>query len=667
MSELNFPKNPAVGQEYTFNSLLYMFDGVKWVTKGTGYNPVQDLYKMYASDAGASLVGVHGYDNVQAAVEHLNSVDGNLQAQINTKINADFVSRFDREALRRSYADAGYNLVIGSFESGGTLVNANDVLLQESTGKAFSGPSGTVTAGTNPASGGFVDRSDEGKGGMTYSKLRTFTGHATSVYVVGKANIFDGGFGWFDVAPTDTASSDNGGTIIIDASGRRWKRRFSGEINLLWFAAGDGVTNDYQALVNAHNSLPATGGVIYAPGGHEYLINGNFVSTKPYFTLRGDGGALIAGDKGCTTFIKPATVNGNLIEIRGVQSTAEGFAIKGVSGNTGDGIQILAGRCTLRRISANGCGRDGIRIGSDDAGYNCNVWAAYDIKAKGNGRYGLNLDDNAVASPGQANANGGTLHGADLQNNVSHGLNIGNSQLNTLIGVVLQTNSGRGAYFSPLARYNTYIGGDSESNGGDEIHLAAGSTGNTILGGVVTGSVTDLGTGNSILGIGGSANFGGLKLRNRNSSVPTVLDWYEEVDWSSSAALSFGAPGDLAVRYSTKFCTAQRVGNEIHAKFVIATSSFTHSTASGTLRISGLPWPPSNNPNAFFAGALQYQGITDAARTCITARVNPNAREIQFVASGSGENILIMTASHVPSGGIVFLCGEVRYIANPLT
>lgn len=64
-----------------------------------------------------------------------------------------------REALRRSYADAGYNLVAGSFEVGGTLVNANDVLLQERTGKAFSGPAGTVNAGTDPTSGGFVDRS----------------------------------------------------------------------------------------------------------------------------------------------------------------------------------------------------------------------------------------------------------------------------------------------------------------------------------------------------------------------------------------------------------------------------------------------------------------------------------------------------------------------------
>ena len=62
-----------------------------------------------------------------------------------------------RESLRRSYAEAGYNLVDGSFEVGGTLVNANDVLLQERTGKAFSGPAGTVAAGTDPLSGGFTD------------------------------------------------------------------------------------------------------------------------------------------------------------------------------------------------------------------------------------------------------------------------------------------------------------------------------------------------------------------------------------------------------------------------------------------------------------------------------------------------------------------------------
>ncbi|QFR59293.1 putative pectin lyase [Aeromonas phage PS2] len=66
-----------------------------------------------------------------------------------------------REALRRTYQEAGYDLVEGSFEQGGVLVNSNDVLLQERTGKVFSGPAGVVAAGTDPASGGFVDRSGE--------------------------------------------------------------------------------------------------------------------------------------------------------------------------------------------------------------------------------------------------------------------------------------------------------------------------------------------------------------------------------------------------------------------------------------------------------------------------------------------------------------------------
>lgn len=77
-----------------------------------------------------------------------------------------------REALRRSYAEAGYTLVSGSFEAGGTLVNANDVLLHERTGKAFSGPAGTVAAGTNPAIGGFVDKSE----GLLRHELATSTG-----------------------------------------------------------------------------------------------------------------------------------------------------------------------------------------------------------------------------------------------------------------------------------------------------------------------------------------------------------------------------------------------------------------------------------------------------------------------------------------------------------
>lgn len=78
-----------------------------------------------------------------------------------------WMSRFDpalrvqvREALRRSYAAAGYNLVDGSFEAGGTLTHSNDVLLQERTGKAYTHPGPypkIVAAGTSPTEPGFKD------------------------------------------------------------------------------------------------------------------------------------------------------------------------------------------------------------------------------------------------------------------------------------------------------------------------------------------------------------------------------------------------------------------------------------------------------------------------------------------------------------------------------
>lgn len=120
-----------VGQtENVFNQLRKFTDGSWWYApSATASNPVS----MGSTPVGNSLWKIYDFDAI-----------GKLTPQI-------------RESLRRSYAEAGRNLVAGSFEAGGTLVNANDVLLQERTGKVFSGPSGTVAAGTNPVSGGFVD------------------------------------------------------------------------------------------------------------------------------------------------------------------------------------------------------------------------------------------------------------------------------------------------------------------------------------------------------------------------------------------------------------------------------------------------------------------------------------------------------------------------------
>lgn len=124
-----------VGQtENVFNQLRQFTDGSWWYApSATASNPIS----MGSTPVGDSLWKIYDFDAI-----------GRLEPRIN-------------EALRRSYAEAGYHLVDGSFEAGGTLVNNNDVLLHESSGKGFSGAAGTVAAGTDPSSGGFVDVSDK--------------------------------------------------------------------------------------------------------------------------------------------------------------------------------------------------------------------------------------------------------------------------------------------------------------------------------------------------------------------------------------------------------------------------------------------------------------------------------------------------------------------------
>lgn len=113
-----------------------------------------------------------------------------------------------REALRRSYAEAGYNLADGSFETGGTLVNANDVLLHEASGKVFSGPAGHVDAGTDPTGGGFVDVSGAVHGLATVAKINS------GMYGVGTAlAVSDRAGATFLI----TAGGTPNGTYILDA------------------------------------------------------------------------------------------------------------------------------------------------------------------------------------------------------------------------------------------------------------------------------------------------------------------------------------------------------------------------------------------------------------------------------------------------------------------
>lgn len=87
----------------------------------------------------------------------LKRTDGSYSDEFAVPSAGSITKVLAREALRRSYAVAGLNLVDGSFQTGFTLVNANDVALDEVSGKAFSGAAGAYPPRTSTTS--FTDES----------------------------------------------------------------------------------------------------------------------------------------------------------------------------------------------------------------------------------------------------------------------------------------------------------------------------------------------------------------------------------------------------------------------------------------------------------------------------------------------------------------------------
>lgn len=117
---------------------------------------------------------------------------------------------------------------------------------------------------------------------------------STKCYLSGWAALGDGGEGVFIVDAADTTTADNGGTVIVDASGRRWHRaRQSDDIRVVWFG-GSGASDWSPMLSAAIAALPANGGRVTYPAGrltHASLVSFTYPSgTSNYsLTIAGEG------------------------------------------------------------------------------------------------------------------------------------------------------------------------------------------------------------------------------------------------------------------------------------------------------------------------------------------------------------------------------------------
>ena len=114
----------------------------------------------------------------------------------------------------------------------------------------------------------------------TYAQIRAYTGSADHIKCIGRENSSDGASGTFLLDSDDSTSPDDGGYCLVDALGRRWKRNFAGDADLLWWCKSDygpiaGVGTDNQSgiesaiLFSAAKLIPV------------HVPDGKYYTTKP--------------------------------------------------------------------------------------------------------------------------------------------------------------------------------------------------------------------------------------------------------------------------------------------------------------------------------------------------------------------------------------------------
>lgn len=257
------------------------------------------------------------YDNAQNLDKAVNDRDNNIW------IDRFGVSRRTWHGLELMVADAasmyGYIIISGKSFTTGATVNLNEALLNESTGEYYhwtgSFPDGgkIVPPNSSPESTGgegvgkWLSIGDAATrtalkqidgysliGSASYADIRNYAGTASVIYCSGISNVFDGGFGYFDLDPSDTSTADNGGTVLVDANGRRWKRRISdGVIHAEWFGLkqdwnGTTGTDNAPSINKAIAAMPVSRGCVVMPVG-EYMISSRISLNRSNATFRGAG------------------------------------------------------------------------------------------------------------------------------------------------------------------------------------------------------------------------------------------------------------------------------------------------------------------------------------------------------------------------------------------
>jgi len=182
----------------------------------------------------------------------------------------------------------------------------------------------------------------------------TFTGVPPAVIIVqSRETVDDGGGGLFAFDSGDTSTADNDGTVLVGAAGYRFKRIFSGAIDVRWFGASDAAVDNTAAI----QAALTFGGHIYIPEGTYNFASRLVVSTGTH--IEGAGKYSILNYEGAGTAIRHENPTGTTT----AQMVWANFALHG-GASAKIGVELVnAYAVTLSNIDIDGGG-----TGFDDAG-----------------------------------------------------------------------------------------------------------------------------------------------------------------------------------------------------------------------------------------------------------------------------------------------------------
>lgn len=157
----------------------------------------------------------------------------------------------------------------------------------------------------------------------------------------------------------------------------------------------------------------------------------------------------------------------------------------------------------------------------------------------------------------------------------------------------------------------------------------------------------------------GANTFNSLTTNISDASSSTQDFYSKQGTWTP--VLTFDTPGNLSVSYTTQLGFYTKTGNVVNVWFNVVTSAFTHTTASGNLKLTGLPFTSNSDTGSLCYGSLNWQGITKASYTDIAPRVLAADAQIFFVAAGSAQSVSNIAFGDTPTAGTIILRGHLCY------